>query len=309
MLTLECQDGVVCPQCKGPLDGTLTLSCAVCGTIGDWVAVERRFEWRLAGLGLQLRERVEAEGTSWDMWAAGATIGERQPKASSWLTSTRTMRAAVDAVPQFRNVAGKRMLDIGATCRHSVKFLKDGLSRLDHVEVSPESQRLALRRLEAEGVGGDRVFFHTVPAERLPFADETFDLVFSSGTIHHTLRTESLPEVHRVLKRGGEVLFIESYLPPHLQLLMKWRRGQTNEDRGTDSPLGTRDLRDLRSLFGRVHLYPFNILWLPWSRTFGRTAWGKARRSDIGRLDEALGDAYGIAHLLGTQCWVAARKE
>jgi ubiquinone/menaquinone biosynthesis C-methylase UbiE len=40
--------------------------------------------------------------------------------------------------------------------------------------------------------------------EHLPFADESFDVVYSNGVLHHTPDTEgAVREVHRVLKRGG----------------------------------------------------------------------------------------------------------
>lgn len=43
---------------------------------------------------------------------------------------------------------------------------------------------------------------------QLPFADGTFDCVFSEGVLHHTPSTETaLREVVRVLKPGGEILF------------------------------------------------------------------------------------------------------
>ncbi len=42
-------------------------------------------------------------------------------------------------------------------------------------------------------------------AQALPFAEGTFDLVYSWGVLHHTLDTESaLREIHRVLRPGGE---------------------------------------------------------------------------------------------------------
>src|SRR5439155_13485599 len=43
-------------------------------------------------------------------------------------------------------------------------------------------------------------------AEALPFDDETFDLVYSWGVLHHTPNTQrALDEAYRVLKPTGEV--------------------------------------------------------------------------------------------------------
>ena len=43
---------------------------------------------------------------------------------------------------------------------------------------------------------------------QLPFADDTFDTVFSEGVLHHTPSTRAaLESVVRVLRPGGEILF------------------------------------------------------------------------------------------------------
>jgi SAM-dependent methyltransferase len=308
MIASTLDEILICPHCSSTVETAGRIDCPRCGAIARWIAAERRIEWSQAGMDDVLAKRVASERHAWDAWAEGARVDVLQASAEAWLGSSRTMRSASRAAPGFTHLAGKRMLDIGSTCRHSVKFLKAGLERLDQIEVSPESQRFALLRLQAEGVDLNRVRFHTVPAETLPFAAESFDLVFSSGTIHHTDRSFSLPEVHRVLKPGGQFLFIESYLPSHLHPLKQaWRRVR-KVDRGTDEPLSGADLRLMRRLFRDVQLYPFNVVWLAWSQTFGRTRWGRARREAIARFDERIGDAWGLARLLATQCWVAGRK-
>jgi SAM-dependent methyltransferase len=300
-------DRLICPTCSTGVDLAEVINCGNCGAVGAWVPGERRIDWQVRDE--TLVGRVDGERGEWDAWADGRGMGDIQPPSREWLANTRTMRAAAAAAPAFTHPAGKRMLDIGGACRHSARFLRDGVSHVDQVEVSPQSQRLALRRLEYQGIDAERVVFHTTPAERLPFEDETFDLVFASGTIHHTLRRYSLPEVHRVLKPGGQFLFIESYLPQHLHPVMRMVRCIRNADVGTDYPFGDADLEILNRLFEDVQLYPFDVLWLPWGQTIGRTAWGKGKRAAVARLDERLGNAFGLAKLIGTQCWVAGRKD
>lgn len=299
-------DRLICPSCSAGVDLGDVIICPSCGAVGAWLPGERRIDWQVRDEALQ--ERAEGERGEWDSWAEGRGLGVIQPPAQEWLAATRTMRAAAAAAPAFTQPGGKRMLDIGGACRHSARFLRDGVAHVDQVEVSPQTQRLALQRLVFQGINTERVVFHTTPAERLPFEAETFDLVFASGTIHHTLRKYSLPEVYRVLKPGGQFLFIESYLPQHLHPVMRLVRSIRQAEVGTDYPFGVADMKILRRLFKDVRLYPFDVLWLPWGQTVGRTAWGRSQRQAVARLDERLGDAFGLAYLTGTQCWVAGRK-
>lgn len=298
---------LACPNCGVHLELDAEIACPDCGPIGIWRPEERRIEWQIPGMDDFLLKRVMSERAEWDSWADRSGPPPREPPSSQWFASTRTMRAAAASAPGFAAFEGKRMLDVGSTCRHSVKFLKEGLMELDQIEVSPASQRHALARLIQEEIDLRKVMFHTSPAENLPFADSSFDLVFSSGTIHHTFRDRSLPEVHRVLKPGGEFLFIESSLPEHLYALMKVTRGLKHADRGTDDPLHSRDFKMLRRLFQDVRVYRFNILWFLW-RVVVSTSWGARKRHDILALDEKVGDGFGLGHLLGTQCWVSGRK-
>jgi ubiquinone/menaquinone biosynthesis C-methylase UbiE len=49
-----------------------------------------------------------------------------------------------------------------------------------------------------------RANFSLADAERLPFADETFDVYYSNGVLHHTPETSAaIGEAHRVLRTGG----------------------------------------------------------------------------------------------------------
>jgi ubiquinone/menaquinone biosynthesis C-methylase UbiE len=49
-----------------------------------------------------------------------------------------------------------------------------------------------------------RADFVLSDAEQLPFADESFDVVYSNGVLHHTPGTAAaIREVHRILRPGG----------------------------------------------------------------------------------------------------------
>lgn len=101
---------------------------------------------------------------------------------------------------------GKRVLDLGCGFGdHLVKLSKQKPEKLIGVDLSSELIEIAKRQniANCELKVGDI-------SEKLNFADNSFDLVFSSLVIHY-LSPEELSnmflEVNRILKSGGEFLF------------------------------------------------------------------------------------------------------
>jgi SAM-dependent methyltransferase len=71
-------------------------------------------------------------------------------------------------------------------------------------------------------VAADRIRFVTIEPYRLPYDDDTFDVVFSTSVFEHALnKDECLAEIHRILKPGGYSMHIlpsKWYMPwePHI---------------------------------------------------------------------------------------------
>jgi SAM-dependent methyltransferase len=72
------------------------------------------------------------------------------------------------------------------------------------VDLTEAAVELARKRFELFDLPGR---FQTADAENLDFPDESFDLVYSHGVLHHTPETaEAIREVHRVLRPGGRAI-------------------------------------------------------------------------------------------------------
>lgn len=110
----------------------------------------------------------------------------------------------VPGVVQFERWSGKDVLEAGCGIgTDGVRFAAAG-ARYTGLDFSRSALPLARRRFDFDAVPGR---FATGSVTELPFAAESFDLVFSHGVIHHIPGTEvALKEFHRVLRPGGTVL-------------------------------------------------------------------------------------------------------
>lgn len=99
-------------------------------------------------------------------------------------------------------------LEIGSgTGYFSLNLVQLGvIERLTATDISPGM----LKRLSntAEGLGLDGVTTVATEAETLPFADESFDLVFGHAVLHHIPDLDrAFAEFRRVLRPGGVIAF------------------------------------------------------------------------------------------------------
>ena len=131
--------------------------------------------------------------------------GEREPRTREWYEAVESHRYAVEpeihAVAQFTRHRGKRLLEVGVGAgTDHLQWARAGAEchgvDLTDAAIETTRARLALYGLESK--------LQRVDAETLPFADDTFDVVYSWGVIHHSERPEAIiAEIRRVLKPGG----------------------------------------------------------------------------------------------------------
>jgi SAM-dependent methyltransferase len=104
---------------------------------------------------------------------------------------------------RFETTAGQRVLEIGTGLGTDlVKFARAG-ARVTGVDRTEHAISLVQARLSLEGLSGE---LHVGDAERLPFPDHAFDVVYSWGVLHHTPDMErAVAEALRVLRPGGRI--------------------------------------------------------------------------------------------------------
>jgi SAM-dependent methyltransferase len=122
---------------------------------------------------------------------------------------------------EFENARGLRVLEVGVGMGADyLEWLRAG-AQATGVDLSAASIERARRRCELAGYTPD---LWVADAESLPFSDNSFDVVYSYGVMHHSPDTaQCVREARRVLKPGGKAR-IMVYHHPSITGAMLWLR-------------------------------------------------------------------------------------
>jgi len=112
-----------------------------------------------------------------------------------------TLEPEIEGFARFDQAAGKTVLEIGVGLgADHERFARAGAD-LHGIDLTPRAIENSRTRFEAFGLESD---LRVANAQRLPYPDATFDMVYSWGVIHHADDTERCArEIMRVLKPGG----------------------------------------------------------------------------------------------------------
>jgi ubiquinone/menaquinone biosynthesis C-methylase UbiE len=106
------------------------------------------------------------------------------------------------SVMEFAAASGKQLLEIGCGMGTDLMQFARAGAKCFGVDLTPRSVEITRHRFSLFGEQGA---FMVADGERLPFASESFDVVYSNGVLHHTPDTAgAIREVHRVLRKGGK---------------------------------------------------------------------------------------------------------
>lgn len=152
-----------------------------------------------------LKERVRA---FWQAHPCGTKFADAEPGTGRFYELVEEHRYTKEwHIPEAANFAaasGLKVLEIGCGLgTDGAQFAKAGADYTG-VDLTEAAVELARKRFAVSGLSGK---FQTADAENLKFEDESFDLVYSHGVLHHTPDTaRAVNEIWRVLRPGGRAV-------------------------------------------------------------------------------------------------------
>ncbi len=128
--------------------------------------------------------------------------GQARAKQSKFYWATELAREAHNRKLHAACVK-KNILEIGCSVGRNAERLNSVVAHYTGIDISDAAIELARSKAIPNST-----FMHT-DGHQLPFAAATFDCVVTDSLLHHLDLSEALPEIERVLKPGGTLIFFE----------------------------------------------------------------------------------------------------
>jgi SAM-dependent methyltransferase len=152
-----------------------------------------------------LKDRVRA---FWQANPCGVKFADAAPGTRRFYELVEAHRYTkewhIPVAADFASARGLKVLEIGCGLGTDGAQFAEAGADYTGVDLTDAAVKLARKRFELFDLPGK---FQTADAENLDFADDSFDLVYSHGVLHHTPETgKAIQEIHRVLRPGGRAV-------------------------------------------------------------------------------------------------------
>ncbi|MBA4317466.1 MAG: SAM-dependent methyltransferase [Flavobacterium sp.] len=189
--------------------------------------------------------RRQSEEIFHDKWAESIDLNKLLVHESFEAITAVENKYALEMMGDLKN---KTILDVGSGAgESSVYFALQG-ANVTALDISQKMLNIASNLANKHGVIINTIREQT---EKMSFTDNTFDLVYGNGVLHHVDFELSLKEVFRILKPGGKAIFIE---PLAYNPIIKIYRYMARDVRSEhETPLIFSKLNLVKSIYKRIH--------------------------------------------------------
>lgn len=153
-----------------------------------------------------------SEVNKWDRLASQADIESLRLKDGEDFYSyarTTTLLRGLKVEEFLADLKDKQTLECGCGVGHTAALLAKSGANVTAYDLSPKSVETTRLRAQVSGIEDHLHLFAVAKGEELPFADESFDVIFGRAILHHIDPNRGSSEVYRVLRRGGRAVFLE----------------------------------------------------------------------------------------------------
>ena len=156
----------------------------------------------------------------------------------------------------FAAYRGRTLLEVGCGIGTDLARFARGGAVVTGVDLSATAIELAKKNFETHGLTAREL--RVANGESLPFADASFDVVYGHGVLQYTADAPQLiRECHRVLKPGGEAIFMVYNRLSWLNALSKLMNVQLeHEDAPVLEKYSIAEFRQLLAPFREVRVVP-----------------------------------------------------
>ena len=160
-----------------------------------------------------------------------------------------------------KNAYQSQILDfgcgIGTFVERTIKYNPKKIVGIDISEVSIDKAKKRANELSID------VDYYVENCEKTKFKNNSFDIVYGTGILHHLEFNKCLDEINRILKSGGNLIFIE---PLGTNPLINLYRKLTPNSRSKDEhPLVNKDFEYIKNKFVDIKIKYYGFLTLIFS--------------------------------------------
>ncbi|MFO1463217.1 MAG: class I SAM-dependent methyltransferase [bacterium] len=193
--------------------------------------------------------RQQSEEAFHDEWAKSMDLDEILVRESFEAPTALENHYVLE---QLGDLRGKRVLELGCGAGEgSVYFALQGAEAVA-TDISSGMVEVVHRVADKYGVA---VKAHRMTAEQIDYPDQSFDVVYGNGVLHHVDFHKAVAEASRVLKPGGKAVFIEplSYNP----VINVYRHIAKTVRTPDERPFKFKDLKEMYPHFKSGHHQEF----------------------------------------------------
>ncbi len=156
---------------------------------------------------MSLQDRYQSEKAKWDDLAKRQLARLRILGLDEDFHKYAASEVELTGVSEFLgDLHGKRILEIGCGGGLIAALLAKSGAQVTAFDLSPASVKVAKKRSTINNTGVD---FLVSAGEYLPFADESFEIVFGKSILHHLDLETGKHDLYRILRKGGKAVFTD----------------------------------------------------------------------------------------------------